>query len=202
MIVIRQSTIRTSVAAGVLVVAFGAMGAYGLLRFDPGRGRSTATALLVVAGVLAIVAVRSLTRGAIVAVLRSDGVELRSGHFARWGLIRWDDVQEVFLFRSVGLQMIGLQLVDPRRYLRRSPAWARWSLWLDRQLAAGADAHLSASAAAARADEVGRLMRIFQNSPAVRDRFGGDDLVLEFPTDVTLTDVLSARTDSFDSDQP
>ncbi len=191
MIVIRQSTVRTSVATGVLVVAFLAMGTYGLLRFDTERGRTTSVALLAVAGVLGAVSLRSITRGTLVAVLRSDGLELRSGHFAGWGVIAWDDVAEVFLVRSVALRMVGLRLIDPRRYVRRSPAWVQWSLWMDRHLAAGADAYLSASAIRAPADALVRLLRIFQHSAAVRAHFGRDDLVLEFPADVSLTDVLS-----------
>ncbi len=195
MIVIRQSTLRTSIATGVLVVAFASMGIYGLLRFDPGRGHTTAIALLIAAALLGAVSVRSLLRGAIVAVLRSSGLELRSSHFARWGVITWEDIAEVFLFRSVGLQMIGLRLVDPQRYLRRSSPWARSSLWVDRQLAAGADAYLPASAARAQTTDLARLMRVFQNSDAVREHFGRDDLVLEFPTDVSLADVLKVTTD-------
>jgi len=190
MIVIRQATVRTSIAMGVLVLAFAGMGVYGLLRFDPGRGRTTAVALLVVAGVLGAVSLRSLIRGTIVAVLRSSGLELRSSHFARWGVIAWKDIAEVFLFRSVGLQMIGLRLADPQRYLRRSSPWARSSLWVDRQLAAGADAYLPGSAAGAQTTDLARLVRIFQNSDAAREHFGRDDLVLEFPTDVSLADVL------------
>ena len=191
MIVIRQSTGRTSAATGLLVIAFLSMGGYGLIRFDSDRGRRTSVALLVVAGVFAVVGVRSITRGTIVAALRTEGLELRSGHFGRWGLIRWDDIDEVFLFRSVGLRMIGLRLVDPGRYVRRTPTWVRWSLWADHLLAAGADAYVSASAMRASPEEVARLIQIFVRSASARDRFGGSDLVLEFPADVGLTDVLA-----------
>ena len=200
MVVIRQSTIRTTLATGSMVVAFLAMGTYGLFHFDPDRGRTTAIALLVVAGLLALVSVRSIMRGALVAVLRSAGLEIRVGHFAGWGLIRWDDVDEVFLFRSVGLRMIGLRLADPDRYLRRSPAWTRWSLWLDRYLAVGADAYIPSAAAGVAMDDLARLMRLFQHSPATRERFGRDDIVLEFPTDVSLADVMKGGVDRQDDD--
>lgn len=193
MIVVRQSTIQTSVVSGALVVVFAAMGGYGLLRFDPDRGRSAAVALLVVAAVLALVCIRSISRGTMVAVLRDTGLEIASGHFARWGLIRWDDVAEIFVFRSVGLRMIGLRMIEPRRYLERSSMPARLSLRLDKLLAAGADAYVSAAAVKADPTELGRLMRVFQRSSAVRERFGRDDVVLEFPTDVRLIDVLSAE---------
>lgn len=191
MIIVRQSTKRTSVAMGVLVAAFVTMGVYGLARFDSQRGRRTAVVLLAFAGVLAAVGARSITRGTIVASLTAEGLELRSGHFGRWGPIRWDDIDEVFLFRSVGLRMVGLRLVDPAAYIRRTPAWVRWSLWLDHLFAAGADAYLSASAMQASPDDVARLIRIFQGSGAIRARFGRTDLVLEFPADVGLTDVLA-----------
>jgi hypothetical protein len=192
MIVIRQSTLRTSIAASALVVAFTVMGVYALVQFESKQGRSAAIALLVVAGVLAFVSVRSITRGGIVGILYTDGLELRGGHFARWGRIRWNDVDEVFLFRSIGLQMIGLRLSDPQRYLRRSPPWVRWSLWLDRHLAAGADAYLSRAAARPDPMDLARLLRVFQHSPALRERFGREDLVLEFPTDIDLAEILSA----------
>lgn len=191
MIVIRQSTIRTTVASGVLVVAFTGMGLFGLFRFDAGQGRTPAIALLGVAGVLALTCVRSITRGTVVAVLHSDGMEIAAGHFARWGTIYWRDIEDTFVFRSIGLQMIGLRLTDPQRYLRRSSLAARASLWVDRLFAAGADAYVSAAAVKVDTMELGRLMRAFQYSPAIRRHFGREDLVLEFPTDVTLADVLS-----------
>lgn len=193
MIVIRQSGAKTGLATAVLVVVFTVLGVIGLLRFDDAQGRSTALALLVVAAVMAFVCVRALWRASVVAVIRANGIELRSGHFARWGLIRWRDIDEVFLLRSVGLKMIGLRLLRLEDYLARSPGWTHWSLGLDRWFAVGADAYLSASSMKAAAVDVVRLLRIFQHSPSLREHFGGDEIVLEFPTDVSLTEILQHR---------
>ncbi len=193
MIVVRQSILKTSLAMGVLVAGFAVLGVYGLATADTAGGRRVAIALLAAAAVFGMVVAVSLLRGRIVAVLRQDGIELHSGHFARWGLIRWRDVAEVFLFRTTGLKAIGLRLDRASTYYDRTPSWIRWSLWLDRNLTSGADAYLSASAMKASAEEVARLVRIFQHSPAVRAHFGREDVVLEFPTDVALTDVLKVR---------
>jgi hypothetical protein len=190
MIVIRQQTLRTSIAMAVMVVIFLGMGAYGLARFKDARGRKAAAALIVAAGVLALVSARSITRGTIVAVLRASGLELRSGHFARWGLIDWADVDEVYLFHTIGMRMIGLRLKYPKRYWGRLSGLARWSLRLDRHFAAGADAYLSAAAIRAAAEELAQVILAFRHSQAAREHFGQDDVVLEFPTDVSLADVL------------
>jgi len=196
MIVIRQHTVRTSVGDRRTNGMFLAMGTYGLVRFRDQRGRRAGIALVVVAGVLGLVSVRSITRGTIVATLRSSGLELHSGHFARWGLIRWDDIDEVFLFRTVGMRMIGLRLKDRGRYAGRLSAWARWSLWMDRQLSGGADAHLSAAAVRADPTELARLIQLFARSPTVRDHFGREDLLLEFPTDVGLAEITTRANES------
>ncbi len=193
MIVIRQAGAKTGIATGVLVVVFTGLGVTALLRFDDAQGRSTAVALLVVAGIMALVCARSLWRSSVVAVLRTKGLELRSGHFARWGLIRWCDVEEVFLLRSIGLKMVGLRLSRVEDYFARSPGWTQWSLGLDRWFAVGADAYLSSSSMQAPTSDVIRLLRVFQHSPSVRERFGGDEIVLEFPTDVSLTEILQQR---------
>ncbi len=189
MIVIRQSALRTSIAMGVLVVAFGAMGAYGYLKFDPGRGRMVATVLLVLAVFMALATLRGIFRGTIVAVLRKEGLELRSGHFAQWGLIDWQDITDVFLLRTVGLRLISLQLTDRQRYINRMSLMGRWSLELDRHLASGADAYVSASAVRCDPENLARLIRLFVHSPKTREHFGGDEMVLEFPSDVTLNQI-------------
>jgi hypothetical protein len=190
MIVIRQQTLRTSIAMAIMVVLFIGMGAYGLARFKDARGRKAAAALIVVAGALALVSARSIIRGTIVAILRTSGLEIRSGHFARWGLIDWADIDEVFLFQTVGMRMIGLRLKDRKKYWGRLSGLAQWSLRLDRHFAAGADAYLSAAAIRADAEELARVILALRNSQAAREHFGPDDFVLEFPADVGPSDVL------------
>lgn len=191
MIVIRQSALKTSVAMTVLVIAFTAMGVCGLVRFKDARGRKTAIALLGVAGAMGVVSIRSISRGTVVATLRQDGLELRSGHFAGWGPIAWDDIDEAFIFNTVGLRVIGLRLKQAEKYKKRLSAVSRFSLLLDRYLAGGADAYLSAAAVKTDARDLARLIDIFRRSSAAREHFGGDDVVLEFPADVQLREILA-----------